>query len=75
MRTSPKLPSFLTIAAVSMIGAALFVPYAPAAKKVPPLASTAQYKALDKLVKKLQSQQAHPTTAAQKGDLRGRTDR
>jgi hypothetical protein len=66
MRTSPKLRSFLTIAAVSMIGAALFVPYAPAAKKVPPLASTAQYKALDKLVKKLQSQQTQPTTAAQK---------
>jgi uncharacterized small protein (DUF1192 family) len=65
MNSSPRLRSLVPLAAVALLAVALLAPTANAAN-IPPLSSSAQYKALVKFVDKLHGLAATPTTAAQK---------
>jgi len=73
MNSFQKLRSLVPVAAVALLAIALVAPVAKAAY-TPPLASTAQYKALVAFVDKLNKLSSTPATAAQKAAYEGRLD-
>lgn len=73
MNTSRKLRSLVPVAAVALLAVALLAPAAKAAN-VPPLVTTAQYKALVSFVEKLNKLSNTPATAAQKAGYEGQLE-
>lgn len=73
MNPSRKLRSLVPVAAVAMLAVALVAPAAHAAN-IPPLATTAQYKALVSFVDKLDQLSNTPATAAKKATYSGQLD-
>jgi len=73
MNPSRKLRSLVPVAAIALLAVALVAPAAKAAN-VPPLASTAQYKALVSFVDKLDDRSNTPATAAQKATYDGQLE-
>lgn len=73
MNTSRKLRSLVPVAAVALLAVALLAPAAKAAN-IPPLATTAQYKALVSYIDKLDKLSNTPATAAQKATYDGQLD-
>jgi predicted HicB family RNase H-like nuclease len=73
MNSFRKLRSLVPAAAVALLAIALVAPVAKAAY-TPPLASTAQYKALVVFVDKLDNISGTPATAAQKAAYEGQLD-
>jgi hypothetical protein len=73
MNPSRKLRSLVPVAAIALLAVALVAPAAKAAN-IPPLATTAQYKALVTFVDKLDKLSNTPATAAQKAAYEGQLD-
>lgn len=73
MNPSRKLRSLVPAAAIALLAVALVAPAAKAAN-IPPLATTAQYKALVSFVDKLDKLSNTPATAAQKATYEGQLD-
>lgn len=73
MNPSRKLRSLVPVAAVALLAVALLAPAAKAAN-VPPLAATAQYRALVSFVDKLDNLSNTPATAAQKATYDGQLE-
>jgi len=73
MNPSRKLRSLVPVAAVALLAVALLAPAAKAAN-IPPLVSTAQYKALVSFVDKLDKLSNTPATAAQKATYDGQLE-
>lgn len=73
MNRSRKLRSLVPAAAVALLAVALLAPAAKAAS-APPLATTAQYRALVGFVEKLGKLSNTPATAAQKADFDGQLE-
>lgn len=73
MNPSRKLRSLAPVAAVALLAVALVAPAAKAAN-IPPLVSTAQYKALVSFVDKLDKLSNTPATAAQKAIYDGQLE-
>lgn len=73
MHSSRRLRPLLPLAAVALLAVALLAPSANAAN-IPPLSSSAQYKALVKFVDKLDGLARTPATAAQKATYDGRLE-
>lgn len=73
MNPSRKLRSLVPVAAIALLAVALVAPAAKAAN-IPPLATTAQYKALVTFVDKLDKLSNTPATAAQKATYEGQLD-
>ncbi|MDX6624778.1 MAG: hypothetical protein QOE75_2710 [Solirubrobacterales bacterium] len=73
MNPSRKLRSLVPVAAIALLAVALVAPAAKAAN-IPPLATTAQYKALVTFVDKLDKLSNTPATAAQKALYEGQLD-
>ncbi|MFN8217752.1 MAG: hypothetical protein U0R71_14255 [Solirubrobacterales bacterium] len=73
MNRSRKLRSLVPVAAVALLAVALLAPAAKASS-VPPLVTTAQYKALVSFVEKLDRLSHTPATAAQKAAYDGQLE-
>jgi len=73
MNPSRRLRSLVPVAAVALVAVALLAPAAKAAN-VPPLVTTAQYKALVSFVEKLNKLSNTPATAAQKAGYEGQLE-
>jgi hypothetical protein len=73
MNSSRKLRSLAPVAAVALLALALVAPVAKAAN-IPPLATTAQYKALVSFVDKLDKLSNTPATATQKATYEGQLE-
>ncbi len=73
MNRSRKLCSLVPVAAVALLAVALVAPAANAAS-IPPLSTTAQYKALVSFVDKLDRLSNTPATAAQKASYDGQLE-
>jgi hypothetical protein len=73
MNPSRKLRSLVPVAVVALLAVALLAPAAKAAN-IPPLAATAQYKALVSFVDKLDNLSNTPTTAARKATYDGQLE-
>lgn len=73
MHSSRRLRPLVSLAAVALLAAALLAPSANAAN-VPPLSSSAQYKALVKFVDRLDGLTRTPATAAQKATYDGQLE-
>ena len=73
MNPSRMLRFLIPVAAVALLAVALVAPAANAAT-IPPLATTAQYKALARFVDKLDKISNNPATAAQKANFDGQLD-
>jgi hypothetical protein len=65
MHSSRRLAQLVPLAAIALLAAALLAPGADAAK-IPPFSASAQYKALEKYVYKLEGLSGTPATSAQK---------
>lgn len=73
MNPSRKLRSLVPVAAVALLAVALVAPAAKAAN-IPPLATTAQYKALVSFVDKLDKLSNTPASGGQKADYDGQLE-
>lgn len=73
MHSSRRLRPLVSLAAAALLAVALLAPSANAAD-IPPLSSTAQYKALVKFVDKLDGLARTPATAAQKATYDGQLE-
>jgi hypothetical protein len=73
MNSSPRLRPLVPLAAVALLAVALLAPSANAAN-IPPLSSSAQYKALIKFVDKLDGLAKTPTAASQKSIYEGQLE-
>ncbi len=74
MNPSRKSRFLVPMAAVALLAVALVAPAAKAANNIPPLVTTAQYKALVKFVNKLDTLSHNPATAAQKATYEGQLE-
>ncbi len=73
MNSSRKVRRLIPVLAAALLAVALLAPAAKAAE-IPPLLTTAQYKALVSFVEKLETASSTPVTAAQKATYEGQLE-